>query len=421
MISRAILAAGFLASSLFAAPPLTTIQDVLYKADGTRFNGSLTISWTSFEAIDRSAIAQQTTTVVVVDGNLRVQLVPTTTANPPAAYTVKYSSDGRIQFSENWAVPSSAQPLRVREVRVANVSLVSSDSAPTTVNESDVVGLISDLGARPLKGPGYAAGRVAWVNPTGAMETVTGAPTDCVRVDGSSGPCGGTPPSFVDNDAPTGLVDGANVNFALTGVPNPSTSLAVYRNGILLKVGQDFTLNGNAVQFVSGAAPQPGDTLLASYRLTGTDPGTPQFYPAPQVLCSGTGSAANATALASIGACTIPGGLLAPGDRVEVHLDLEHTGSTGGFSFELHWGGTTVLHRDGAPSDVLAAIRADAAVTAAGVQLSHQSWGTALAFAAGIGAAADDVSGGITIDLQAKVVQTSDTIALKNYTVMKHR
>ena len=69
-----------LATSLFAAPPLTTIQDVLYKADGTRFNGTVTISWNSFEAIDRSAIAQQTITVTVVNGYLHVQLVPTTTA-----------------------------------------------------------------------------------------------------------------------------------------------------------------------------------------------------------------------------------------------------------------------------------------------------------------------------------------------------
>ena len=37
-----------------------------------------------------------------------------------------------------------------------------------------VTGLISDLGARPLKGPGYTTGRVAWVSPTGALETVTG-------------------------------------------------------------------------------------------------------------------------------------------------------------------------------------------------------------------------------------------------------
>ena len=32
-----------LAATAFAQPPLTTIQDTLYKADGTRFNGLLMI------------------------------------------------------------------------------------------------------------------------------------------------------------------------------------------------------------------------------------------------------------------------------------------------------------------------------------------------------------------------------------------
>ena len=419
MISRAILAAGLWASCLFAQPPLTTIQDVLYKADGTRFNGSLTISWSSFEAIDRSAIAQQTTTVTVVDGNLRVQLVPTTTASPVANYLVKYSSDGKVQFTETWAVPSSVPALRVRDVRVANASAASAETGTITVNESDVVGLISDLGARPLKGPGYAAGRVAWVNATGAMETVTGSPNDCVRVDGTSGPCGSTQPSFMDNDAPVGLVDGANTSFALSGTPSPAGSLAIYRNGILMKSGQDFTLAGNSIQFVPGAVPQPGDTLLASYRLGTANSGTPQLFPYAEVICAGTGSATNATTLTSIGACTIPAQYLLAGDRVEVRFDVDHTGTAGAFSVELHWGGTTVLHRDGASGDALVTSRTDAAMRDTGSQLSHQSWGTVLPFAAGIGTSADDYTAGITVDIQARVAQAADSVTLRNYTVAR--
>ena len=304
MISRSFLAAVCLATSSFAAPPLTTIQDVLYKADGTPFHGTLTISWTSFEAIDRSAIEQQTTTVTVVNGNLQVQLVPTTTATPAAYYTVVYNSDGLVQFQETWAVPSSVQPLRVRDVRIATTLSPGADTLPPTTQESDIAGLISDLGARPLKGPGYAAGRVAFVNPTGAMETVTGTPTDCVRVDGTSGPCGGVQSGFVDGDTPAGVVDGANTAFALSAVPNPASSVTVYRNGILQQPGQDFTLSGNQIQFVTAGTPQPGDTLVASYRLSGSADDTPQLFPSPQVLCSGLGAATNSSTLASIGTCT---------------------------------------------------------------------------------------------------------------------
>jgi hypothetical protein len=419
MISRLFLAVVCLATSSFAAPPLTTIQDVLYRADGTRFNGTVTVSWSSFEAIDRSAIAQQTTTVTVVNGNLQLQLVPTTTATPAAFYTVVYNSDGRVQFQETWAVPSSVQPLRVRDVRVADAGAAGQDTVVTTVQESDIVGLISDLGARPLKGPGYATGRVAYVNPTGAIETVTGTPTDCVRVDGSSGPCGGTQPNFVDSDVPAGLVDGANTMFTLSGVPSPTASLTIYRNGMLQKAGQDFTLSGNQIQFVAAAAPQAGDTLLASYRLAGGTSDTPQLYPNPQVLCSGLGGATSSSTLASIGICNIPAGFLTAGDRVEIRFDLDHPGTAGGFSFEVHWGATTVLARNASAVDAQAAGRADAALTAAGAQLSHQSWGTSLAFLAGVGSSTDDYTAGVTVDFQAKTVQSGETVALKNFTVVR--
>ena len=212
MFVRSFFGAALLAATALAGPPLTTIQDVLYKADGTRFNGTLTIAWSSFQAVDRSAIVTQTTSVKVVDGSLRVQLVPTTSATPAVYYTVTYNSDGRIQFKETWAVPSSAQPLRVRDVRTAEPAAsgsggqAGSDTAASRpIDESDVVGLIADLGVRPTKGPGYASGRVAVVNATGSLESVTGSPSDCVRVDGSSGPCGESAPAFVDGDSPPAL------------------------------------------------------------------------------------------------------------------------------------------------------------------------------------------------------------------------
>src|SRR3954454_17412701 len=108
MISRLIFAALWLGAA-YAGPPLTTVQDVLYKADGTRFNGTLTINWSSFQAADNSAVVTQSTTVKLVDGNLHVQLVPGTTATPPITYQVIYNSDGRVQFRESWAVPASVR------------------------------------------------------------------------------------------------------------------------------------------------------------------------------------------------------------------------------------------------------------------------------------------------------------------------
>ena len=117
MIRRTLLAAVCLALAIAAQPRLTTIQDVLYKADGTRFNGILNISWNSFQTADSATILTQSTTVKVVGGILRVQLAPTPTTTPATYYTVVYNSDGRVQFQETWAVPSSTTPVRVRDVR----------------------------------------------------------------------------------------------------------------------------------------------------------------------------------------------------------------------------------------------------------------------------------------------------------------
>jgi len=54
-----------------------------------------------------------------------------------------------------------------------------------------------------------------------------------------------------------------------------------------------------------------------------------------------------------------------------------------------------------------------------GSQLSHQSWGTVLPFAAGIGTSADDYTAGITVDIQARVAQAADSVTLRNYTVAR--
>jgi hypothetical protein len=223
----------------------------------------------------------------------------------------------------------------------------------------------------------------------------------------------------VDGDSPAGIVDGSNTSFTLSAVPTPAASLAVYRNGVLQKTGQDYTATGSTIEFVAAAAPQPGDTLLASYRLTGTDSGTPQMYPSPQVLCSGTGAATSSTSLTSIGSCAIPAGLLATGDRVEIRFDFAHQGTASGFSFEIHWGATTILQRDAGAGDTLVTGRANAAILAAGAQLDSQSWGTVLPFSASVASAADSYTSGLTIDFQGMLAQTGDTLTLANYTVVR--
>ncbi len=253
-----------------AAPALTTIQDVLYKADGSRFNGTVQFTWTNFQAADNSPIPTQGITVNVVSGALKVRLVPTTNASSGASYSVRYSSQGMYQFTETWAVPPSTAVLRVRDVRVGTGTTVGPPPVLTEVMISDVTGLTDELNARSMKGSAYSPSRTAIINSGGLLDAATGNLGDCVHVDGTSGPCGSSGSSsnvvYADGETPAGLVNGVNSSFTLNNAPSPAAGLMFYRNGILMKQSNDYTLNGNIVTFYTAAIPGGGDLLTASYR-----------------------------------------------------------------------------------------------------------------------------------------------------------
>ncbi|HUI79150.1 MAG TPA: hypothetical protein VLY24_14595, partial [Bryobacteraceae bacterium] len=421
--SRLALATLLLVSAAAAQPPITTIQDVLYKADGTPFNGIVTISWPSFEASDLSEIAGQTITVQIENGIFRVQLVPNATTNPLVFYTAVYNSDGRVQFSESWSVPASVSSLRIRDVR-AVLPIISSSSNDTTasgpVNESDVIGLVADLGSRPIKGPAYSAGRVALVNSLGSIDSVAGNSSDCVHVDGSTGSCGGgASPAYSDGEAPSGTINGVNATFTLANIPNPAASLALYRNGLLMQAGVDYTLSGQLIQFQSASIPVSGDTLLATYRLAGSASASSLLLQGPQVLCSSAGTSVNGTSFASMGTCTIPPATLQSGDRVAVRFDLQHQGTVSGYTFQVTWGSTTVLQRAGTPNDAQVTGRVDAGLDLSGAQVSSESWGTTLPLSATIGNATDAYATGLVVDFEGQLAVPGDTLTLRNYSLVR--
>lgn len=264
-----------LGPKLGATPPLTTISDTLFNADGTRFNGVVVISWPNFEASDTSNIAGDTKSVQVTSGILYVQLVPTTNANTAAVYTVQYTSLGVAQYSQAWAVPPSILPLRVRDVVLAPGSVSgSAPAAVTSIAITDVMGLQNALNLRPPMGAGFASSRAAVIDANGAIDGAAGSTADCLHVDGTSGPCGSSSSiTFIDGETPTGTLDGNNATFTLANTPSPSSSLALFRNGLLLNQGGDYILSANGITFQTGAVPQPNDILLASYRMSVSIPG----------------------------------------------------------------------------------------------------------------------------------------------------
>lgn len=409
---------------------LTTIQDTLFNADGTLFHGSLTIQWTTFDANNIGTIVQQSKTVTVVNGNLLVQLVPNSTAQPPAnVYTVQYQSDGREQFAETWAVPVSTFALKVAEVRtgsqVISGAAGGSISSGSPIPESSVVGLQADLGQRPLKGAGFGTNAVAIVDDDGMIETAVGDPGECVFVDGTTGPCG--QPAYSDAEVPGGAIDGVNSIFTLANTPLGS-SLMLFLNGLYTTANYDYTLTGSAIQFAVGATPQPGDTLIASYRIDTSAGGNITALSvtggsihtlAAQVICSAAGTSSAATAWTTLGGCDIPAAGLQPGDRVEVRFTFAHSGTVSGFNLQVNWGNTTILARTGASQDVAVAGRADAAITSAGAQVSIESWGTVMPFLPGI--LNSPAQSGLEVVFRAALSKAGpDTLTLTNFTVLRY-
>lgn len=217
-------------------------------------------------------------------------------------------------------------------------------------------------------------------------------------------------------------MDGVNTSFTLANAPSPVSSLYLYRNGLLLEAGTDYTLSGSGIQFVSAATPQPGDSLLASYRTAAALEISESVALAPagtQVLCSGTGVGTSGTASTVLGTCSIAAGTLNPGDRVEIHFDLAHRGNAGTSTMTLEWGATAIAQIAAGASATLVTGRAEAGLLATGAQTSWQAWGSAVPFATGVGTAPDAYANGLTIQFLGNVAQAADTLTLTQYAVVR--
>ncbi len=68
----------------------------------------------------------------------------------------------------------------------------------------------------------------------------------------------------VDDEIPSGAIDGVNVTFTLSQTPSPAASLELYLNGLLEIQTVDYTLSGNTITITS-YIPNVSDSLRAWY------------------------------------------------------------------------------------------------------------------------------------------------------------
>lgn len=162
-----------------------------------------------------------------------------------------------------------------RFLKVALISILwaaLAAGAQPGLQPKDISGLQNLLDIKATIGPAFLPGRAAVISSAGFLEAVVGNMSDCVRVDGTAGPCGATSyistggNTFVDNETPSGSLDGKNAQFLLGKPPTPSSSLALFDNGLLMRNGSDYDLAANTVIFRTCCIPKTSDVLTASYR-----------------------------------------------------------------------------------------------------------------------------------------------------------
>jgi hypothetical protein len=204
-----------------------------------------------------------------------VALVPTSGAGTAVAYSVRINSAGKNESTELWSVPQSPTPLRIKDVMIMQTGGIIIGSGGGTgpgggasIQITDVVGLSNQLVMRPMMGTAFADSRVAVINASGGIDGAAGNASDCVHVDGSSGSCGasGGSTAYVDAEVPAGAANGVNTQFTLASTPVTASSVSVWRNGLFMKTGLDFTISSKTIAFMSASTPQSGDTIQASYR-----------------------------------------------------------------------------------------------------------------------------------------------------------
>jgi hypothetical protein len=176
----------------------------------------------------------------------------------------------------------------------------------------------------------------------------------------------------------------------------------------------DYTITGNTVTFVPLATPQSGDILIASYRTNGTS-GT-----IPQTLCAAVGTSTSQTTSTSLGTCSIPGGVLRAGDRVEISFDMAHDGATAGDTFEARWGASVIASHTAPPASSAGTSRISLGVFTGGAQWSSINWASGSAATTGAGTTNEVLTDPLTVDFRGLLGgATTDTLTLRNFTVVR--
>jgi len=105
LLALALMVNG--SGNVVAQVPTTTVQDTVYRADGTPASGSVIVSWNAFTTAGGSAVpAGSTTATIGAGGVLTIALTPNAGSTPMGSYyTAVYHLNDGTTSREYWVVP----------------------------------------------------------------------------------------------------------------------------------------------------------------------------------------------------------------------------------------------------------------------------------------------------------------------------
>lgn len=123
---------------------------------------------------------------------------------------------------------------------------------------------VSAAGVVSFNTTGFTAGRIPLAEVVTGVATITSVADKRAWLATDQN----TVVTQVDNETPSGTIDGVNAAFTLANNPDPDSSLRLSLNGLRMRsgAGNDYTLSGVTITFETDQIPQTGDVLLADYR-----------------------------------------------------------------------------------------------------------------------------------------------------------
>jgi hypothetical protein len=256
------LLASFACASIALAG--TTISDTIKIFDGTAFSGSVSITGPAMTNLAGQAIARGTNSYTVTAGAFSVTLEPNDTATPAnTSYVVRYFPASGQGWQEIWFVPTSSSALHLADVRLTTSATAGMFIQPMQIgpggatNGQFLTWNATAMHWAPSNGPSL---------PVALSQVAGGGASDGQMLRWNASAMQWVPVTLADQVTPAGTIDGTNATFTLPAAPNPAAGLVLFRNGMAMKNGFDYTLSGATITWLSGAIPEAGDTLLAWYR-----------------------------------------------------------------------------------------------------------------------------------------------------------